>query len=315
VLSHALPCPSVTGHLFGHLIAAIHERSPTPTAWVNVFHAVPGRYTLSDLPKSPPTTPGNVVGGDEYFTSKVFDSAVAVPDYQLDSKLLPPSPRPVVAPGSVDISIVERYIPPTNTNEFTEMFRVKGRSLLYDRLVELSCNNGLLLFIYPTKAGARTFTNDYLSPILDPLLRTVTVVHDLSSDLGRSLSQMTAVEYLPDYDSLKAQLEKFLEKLSDHASPPPASAEQKPSYSIIHAANEEIVLEREVWASDWWVKQEKPRVRNLVSKYFRKKLPSSELTPTNLIQEILDGVAHREHHPISGPKGIEVGVFIIKKSI
>ncbi|UPX20036.1 uncharacterized protein EKO05_0010282 [Ascochyta rabiei] len=98
VLSHALPCPSMTGHLFGQIIEAIHERTNSHTSWINVFHAVPGRFTLSDLPRSPPSTPGPVVGGDEYFTTKVFDSAVAIPDYQLDSNLLPPSPRPVVPP-------------------------------------------------------------------------------------------------------------------------------------------------------------------------------------------------------------------------
>lgn len=156
VLSHALPCPSLTGHLFSQIIEAIHNRTNSHTSWINVFHAVPGRFTLSDLPKSPPSTPGPVVGGEEYFTSKVFDSAVAIPDYQLDSKLLPPSPRPVVPPGSINVSIVERYIPPTNTNEYAEMFAFKGRSLLHDRLVELSPDNGTLLFIYPTRQGGRT---------------------------------------------------------------------------------------------------------------------------------------------------------------
>jgi hypothetical protein len=296
------------------MIAAIHERSALPTAWINVFHAVPGRFTLSDLPKSPPSTPGPAVGGDEYFTTKVFDSAVAVPDYQLDSKLLPPSPRPVVPPGSVNVSVVERYIPPTNVNEFAEMFQMKGRSLLYDRLVELSTNNGLLLFIYPTRSGARTFVNRYLGPVLDPLLRSITVVHDLSSDLGKNLGQMAAVEHLAEYDTLHAELQRFCGKLSERSATLKASPERRPTYSLIHASREETVLERHVWASDWWIKQEKPRVREVVTKFFRKKLPGSELTTSTLIQDVLEGVADREYPLAGGPPPVEVGVFVIKRS-
>ncbi|CAO2650041.1 Nn.00g013330.m01.CDS01 [Neocucurbitaria sp. VM-36] len=312
ILSHALPCPSLTGHLFGQIIANIHDSTTTHTLWINVFHAVPGRYTLSDLPRSPPSTPGPAVGGDSYFTSKVFDSAVAIPDYQLDSKLLPPSPRPVVPPGSINVSVVERYIPPTNTNEFAEMFTFRGRSLLHDRLIELSSDNGILLFIYPTRTGARTFMQQYLGPILDPLLRTLTVVHDLHSELGRSLGQMSAVNYLDEYDHLEAQLQKFCDALGARQ----GNAERKDRYEIVHASKEEMVLERSAWADDMWVKQEKPRVREAISKYFRKskKLPTGELTGANLIQEVFDGVSKREYADGGPKKGIEVGVFIVKKT-
>lgn len=278
---------------------------------------MPGRFTLSDLPKSPPSTPGPAVGGDEYFTSKVFDSAVAIPDYQLDSKLLPPSPRPVVPPGSVHISVVERYIPPTNTNEYAEMFLLKGRSLLHDRFVELSPDNGLLVFIYPTKTGARTFMHDYLGPIIDPLLRTLTVVNELPSELSSSLGRMSAVAYLDEYDSLKAELERFCVSIGENA-----PGGKKHVYTVIHASREEALLERSAWAEDWWIKQEKPRIRETVTKYFRqmKKLPESEMTGTHLIQEVLNGVANRrqEIHDEDGyrpgPKDVEVGVFIVKKT-
>ncbi|KAF2998286.1 hypothetical protein E8E13_007189 [Curvularia kusanoi] len=317
VLSHALPCPSLTGHLFGQVIAAIHDRTSSTTSWINVFHAVPGRFTLSDLPRSPPSTPGPVIGGDEYFTSKVFDSAVAIPDYQLDSKLLPPSPRPVVPPGSINISIVERYIPPTNYNEYAEMFAFKGRSLLYDRLVELSPANGTLLFIYPTRTGGRTFMKEYLGPILDPLLRTVTVIHDLTSDLGRNLGTMTSIDYLDEYPQLAAHVETFCKKLNDSTRKSGSSANQ-PQYEVIQASKEEIILERAAWADDWWIKQEKPRVREVVTKYFRKaaRLPTNtEMTSAHLIEEVLNGVSKREY--LNGPptKGVEVGVFVIKKSM
>lgn len=312
ILSHALPCPSTAGHLFPRIIAAIHDKSSANTAWINVFHAVPGRFTLSDLPKSPPSTPGPAVGGDEYFTSKVFDSAVAIPDYQLDSKLLPPSPRPVVPPGSVNISIVERYIPPTNTNEYAEMFQLRGRSLLHDRLVELSPKNGILVFIYPTKTGARSFMQHYLGPILDPLLRSVTVIHELSSELGKSLGQMSSVNYLDEYERLHDQVKRCCSMLSDGG-----SGDKNSVFTVASASKEEAIIERSAWANDWWIKQEKPRIRETVNNYFRqiKKLPKSEMTGSHLIQEVLDGVANRKVDEVrSETKGVEVGVFIIRRT-
>ncbi|KAF2133706.1 hypothetical protein P153DRAFT_280850 [Dothidotthia symphoricarpi CBS 119687] len=317
ILSHALPCPSTSGHLFGQLIATVHDSTPTNISWINVFHAVPGRYTLSDLPRSPPSTPGPAVGGDNYFTSKVFDSAVAIPDYQLDSLLLPPSPRPVVPPGSIQISVVERYIPPTNTNEYAEMFSFKGRSLLYDRLIELSPDNGTLLFIYPTKTGARTFMRQYLGPILDPLLRTLTVVHELHSELGRNLGQMSSVDYLDEYNNLESRMRKFCSLLNELGNGRKGPNDKKVTYSVIHAAKEDMALQRSAWADDWWIKQEKSRVREVVTKYFRKtkKLPTdNEMTSAHLIQEVLEGVSRRDYYDGEPEKGVEVGVFVIKKT-
>ncbi|KAK1920077.1 hypothetical protein P3342_002373 [Pyrenophora teres f. teres] len=308
ILSHALPCPSTTGHIFGQIIASIHDRSTTETSWINVFHALPGRYTLMDLPKSPPSTPGPATGGDSYFTSKVFDSAVAIPDYQLDSQLLPPSPRPVVPPGSINVSIVERYIPPTNTNEYSEMFTFRGRSLLYDRLLELSTNDGILLFIYPTKTGAKTFMQQYLGPILDPLLRTMTVVHDLHSELGKNLGQMASVNYLDEYSRLESQVRKFCNAMTER--------QANTDYNVIYSAKEEVPLMRSAWADDWWIKQEKPRIRDLISSYFSKtkKLPSSEYTSAAMIEEVIKGVSERDYYDGEPTKGVELGIFIVKKT-
>jgi hypothetical protein len=192
------------------------------------------------------------------------------------------------------------------------MFTFRGRSLLYDRLIELSSDDGVLLFIYPTKTGARTFMQQYLGPILDPLLRTVTVVHDLHSELGRSLGQMSSVNYLDEYDHLEAQVRKYCEAMVErHANP-----EKRANYEVIHAAKEEILLQRSAWADDWWIKQEKPRVRDVITKYFSKskKLPSSEMSAATLIQAVLEGVSERDYHDGEPSKGVEVGVFMVKKT-
>ncbi|KAF2139237.1 uncharacterized protein K452DRAFT_300312 [Aplosporella prunicola CBS 121167] len=318
VLSHALPCPSPTGQAFPRIIQAIHEAiPPRSTVWINVFHAVPGRFNMADLPTSPPSTPGPVIGGDDYFTTKVFDSAVPVTNYEGDAKVLR-SPRPAVAPGTVDVSIVERYIPPTSASEFAGLFSTNGsRSLLLDRFVELSPDNGTLIFLYPTKTGAKTFTSEYLGPILDPILRAMHVVHDLSADLGASLGRMQAVNHLYEYEDMAERLRAFCHRLSNENTSLDRFNGARTSFSVVHSEKKQVRLGRKEWASDWWIKQEKPRVRAAVSKYFRmaQKVPAdAEIMPTNLIQEILDGVNHKQYEYGEPSNGVEVGIFVIKRS-
>ncbi|KAK7732205.1 hypothetical protein SLS57_001185 [Botryosphaeria dothidea] len=289
---------------------------PASTVWINVFHAVPGRFNMADLPTSPPSTPGPPVGGDDYFTMKVFDSAVQVTDYEGEVKAAR-SPRPVVPPGSVDVSIVERYIPPTSASEFAGLYSTSGsRSLLLDRLAELSPDHGTLLFIYPTRTGGRTFMNSYLGPVLDPILRSMHVVHDLSADLGSSLGHMAAVEHLHEFEEMQRRLDTFLHQLNSGKTSERFKLGGS-NFQIVYAKKQEARLARNVWASDWWIKQEKPRVRSAVSKYFRlahKLPPEDQVMPTNLIQEVLDGVAKKPYEFGEPKKGVEVGVFVIRRS-
>ncbi|KAF2502730.1 hypothetical protein BU16DRAFT_448778 [Lophium mytilinum] len=315
VLSHALPCPSIAGHIFPKIIEAIHRYTPTvPTTWMNVFHAVPGRYRLEEVPTSPPSTPGPAVGGDSYFSTKIFDSAVRVSDYQGDLRLIQPSPQPVVPPLSVHVSIVERYIPPTNINEFSGLFSFAGHSILMDRLSEIAIG-GSLLFIYPTKTGAKTFMNQYLGPILDPMLRSMAIVNELSTGLGQTLGNMGSVDYLLDFTVLNSKIGRFCTDLTKDSSKLGTLHSQKVAFNVLYASKQEVPVTREVW-SDWWIKQEKPKVRDTVSKFFRiaHKLPAdSQTLPTSLIQEILEGVVKKPYEEGGPEKGIEVGVFVIRK--
>ncbi|EME46253.1 hypothetical protein DOTSEDRAFT_86852 [Dothistroma septosporum NZE10] len=325
VLSHALPSPSPEGHMYSKVIEAIHGSTPTsPTIWINVFHAIQGRFNLADLPTSPPATPGPPNGGEDYFTQKVFDSAVPISDYQEDLSSLPRSPRPVVPPSSINISIVERYIPPTSANEFRDMFNPSGPSLLVDRLVELSPNNGSLVFVYPTKAGADRFLKEYLSPILDPILRTIQVTNGLSSDLGRTLGTMAAANQLPDYDQMLRAISRFCTILTQRSSSMERFYGRRTTFSLAHASKEEVVVKRAVWTKDWWAKQEKQRIRDAMSKYTQEaqKKSSNEHverapTPTELLQQLLREVAERGYAPGQDPeeagRGIEVSVFVIKR--
>ena len=322
VLSHALPSPSATGHIFPSVISAIHNLSPSsPTVWINVFHAIPGRFNLADLPTSPPSTPGPAIGGDDYFTQKIFDSAVPISDYQEDLSSLPRSPRPIVPPSSINISIVERYIPPTSSNEYADMFNTNGPSVLVDRLVELSPHGGSLIFIYPTKTGAQTFMREYLGPILDPLLRSMCVVHGLSSDLSRSLGTMSAIERLLEHEQLEHQITRLCATLTQRSTSMHRLHGRRAHFSLAYATKKEVPLARECWARDWWTKQEKPRVRDTVTRYAQEaqKKSSNEhmerpATPAELIQHLLDGVMKKAYASGAEPeKGVEVSVFVIKR--
>lgn len=287
-----------------------------------MFHAIPGRFNLADLPTSPPSTPGPPVGGEDYFTQKIFDSAVPISDYQEDLSKLPRSPHPIVPPSSINIAVVERYIPPTSMNEYADMFEDNGPSILVDRMVELSPNNGCLAFIYPTKTGAQTFMHEYLGPILDPLLRSMCVVHGLSSDLSRSLGNMTAIDRLLEHEQLERQITRLCARLTQRSTSMQRLHGRRANFSLVYAAKKEVSLSREVWARDWWTKQEKPRVREVITRYAHEaqKKSSNEYvdrpaTPAELIQHLLESVIKKPYQEGQEPsKGIEVGVFVIKRS-
>lgn len=316
VLSHALPTPAIDGHIFPTIIRSLQDQTPTsPMCWINVFHALPGKFNLADLPRSPPSTPGPAIGADDYFTSKIFDSAVRVLDYQDSMHTLPHSPSPIVPPSSVDVSIVERYIPPSSANEFAEMFNMKGPSILMDRLVELSPDNGTLIFIYPTKKGGRTFTNDYLGPILEPLLRSIVVVNGFSADMGSSAGTMTSVAVLPDHDVMRLRIQNLCSTLSQTSPRMEKFHRKQATFSLVYASKEEVKLDRKVWAEMWWCKQEKPRLRETINRYFRKANRALEdKTPPMIIQELLDGVADNPYRNGEPTSGIEISAFVIKRT-
>jgi len=266
ILSHALPTPSIAGHAFPKVIDAIQlSTSSSSIMWMSVWHAVSGRFKFEDLPKSPPTTPAPPFEGDDYFTTRVFDYAVEIPDYstRLTAKPLTPTqrPAPAIAPCSIDVSIVERYIPPTSTAEFDELFSAIGRSFLNDRLIELSPNHGTLLFIYPTKAGGASFKKDYLDPILDPTLRSMMISHGLHVNLVQDIATMSAINQLPSFDEMEMRIKSFLNMLNNSGSPHNRYHRQSAEYSVMYAQEKEVYLDRPVWAEDWWSKQEKQRVQ------------------------------------------------------
>lgn len=263
VLSHALPVPSDSGHIYNTILERIGANTPSnPPTWINVFHAIPGKFNLPDIPTSPPSTPG-LQSGDDYFTQKIFASAVPISDYQDDLSTLPRSPRPVVPPSTVNLAVVERYIPPSSSNEFKNLFNPSGPSLLVDRLVELSPAGGTLVFIYPTKTGAETFMREYLSPILDPLLRTTQVIHGLSWSLSQDLGTMAAAKDMEEFEQMKRSMQTLCARLAQR---------KRGSYATVHASKACVRIGRAAWAKDWWPKQEYPRIKETVTRATQEAL-------------------------------------------
>ena len=294
--------------------------------WVNLLHAVPGRFNIADLPTSPPETPGQPFGAsDDYFTTKFFSSAVTAVDYESGVKPTALSQHhPLAAPETINLSIVERYIPPSSINEFANLFSTRGPSLLVDRLVELAPNNGCLVFIYPTLQGAQTFANNYLGPVLDPLLRTICVINGYSADLSEAVGRMPALPHLLSFDVMRRRALALCMELNGgaaHVRKRLRQAEDAPpagSFTLVHAARHAVVLERKIWV-DWWVKQEKTRIRNEVGQYFAKARKYkegdvAEKMPIQVVREVLEGVEKRQVEELQeAAMGIEVGVFVVRR--
>jgi hypothetical protein len=325
VLSHALPSPSPNGHIFSLIINDLHLALPSDrTEWVNVLHAIPGEYNLQKLPPtSPPATPGPAVGGDDYFTKKAFDTAVTILDYQTDLSVQMPSPnRAVASPSSMHVAIVERYIPPTNVNEFSEMFNPDGPSILVDRLVELSPNNGTLLFIYPNKAGARSFYADHLEPIKAPTLRALATRYNVPMNVGEPLENLdkALLALLPTHDQLTASMHALCARLTASSTSLRNFRHRPCRFVCKHAQTASVTVPLDVWLTDWWSKQEKRKLRSAMQGFAhaasnQRSDPHLGTPPSEniLVQQLLSDMARKAERIGLTTAAVEVSVFVVTR--
>ncbi|MCJ1391291.1 hypothetical protein MMC18_004154 [Xylographa bjoerkii] len=308
---------------FSSLMSVLQEKLLTSsTQYIQVTHAVPANFALTSLPSSPPTTPGIMNPQEDYFTSRIFSSAVALVDRhdtftRRNDNTKPPIillPSLAVPPSSTDFALLERYIPPSSAQEFMDLFSLGGPSILADRLVELSPDGGTLLFIYPTKVGAETFKTDYLSPILDPILRSVVTSHCLSLDIGVELGTMASVDHLVSFEGLKRKVNMLLRGLGRGI-----GSTTKAGYTLLHANKSTVHVHRKVW-TQWYLKQEAPKIRHVTTQYLsraRAQFGNENVNQVMLMRSIVEGVEQRDYGQGGGPEeqgGIEVGVFVIRRS-
>ncbi|KAL4931135.1 uncharacterized protein BDV17DRAFT_257184 [Aspergillus undulatus] len=326
------PCPAdkptsaeVNESVFCSIVQAVqHRLQHGQSPYINVTHAVPEQFSLSNLPHSPPSTPHSMFPSDDYFKpTAVFSSAAVVSAYHdyrgpIQAKT-PHFPMPIVPPFSVHISVLERYLPPASTQEYKDLFSPHRPSMLVDRLSELSPEGGSMLFIYPTRRGASTFKSQYLGPILDPLLRQLVVVRELSADVGRLLGKFSAVAHMDDFDTMRDNLEQLCGTLSSSSS----------RFDIVDARKGSVRLDRKLW-SEWYIHQDKARMKEVISVYWQnsRRLPAAkssmntsgyhrledkEVTSAMLLSEILDGIRKRPYE-MEPRDGIELGIFVIRRS-
>lgn len=278
--------------------------------FLEITYAVPPKFNMNLLPKSPMATPSITSGEIDYFSMNVFSKAVVAVDHSVAiHSAVPSSPRPVVPPSTVGITCLERYIPPSTIEEYTDLFSTDGPSALVDRLTELSPNGGNLIFIYPTNFGASTFTSKYLNPLLDPLLRTMIQIHNLSADLGKHVGTMAAVSKMLAFEHMTRKINLLFRKLNRMA--------HHPKFTLVQSSKERVQLDRKVWM-EWWMHQETSRIKEEVRNYYKRgsRLPQGkEKTESALVWEILDGMQMRDYDDHDARReGVEVGVFVIKRT-
>ncbi|RVD89915.1 uncharacterized protein DFL_000902 [Arthrobotrys flagrans] len=234
----------------------------------------------------------------DFFSSTIFNSIVmaqdpisyAVPPGFPAPVLHRPAPNPALPPFSLHFSLLERYIPPATPTADSAMFSPFS-SVLLDRVAELSPCGGSLLFVYPTKTGARQFLDRYLGKVLDPLLRRLMVLHRLRADLLWEISRMVAVETMQEFDDLKERLEHFCRRLHEKAKDDGVDDKRFsgpnyffPNISVVHAQKVNISLSQSSWR-EWWTFQESNRIREIVKNHFTAPPQDTNTMPQPLLNE------------------------------
>ncbi|QSS60220.1 hypothetical protein I7I51_05017 [Histoplasma capsulatum] len=342
MVSQTLPCPPIDQtpisspvSAFSVIVEEIQCRlQADQSPYINIIHAVPPKFSLNNLPTSPPGTPNRMSPDDDYFNMTVFSSGAPVPAYAYHSDStsqdLPCVPTPIAPPYSVHISIVERYLPPPSPQEYRNLFSATGPSVLVDRLRELSPQGGNLVLIYPTQQGARTFKNQYLGPILDPLLRQMVVVNELSADISKALGSMPAISEMDDFETMQKNIMQLCKNLKRRdslmAGPSPTRSSR---FTMVYGAKGEICMDRKSWI-EWYIQQETPRARDILNGYWRagyqfptnlmlspgsRKPANRDLSSPSLLQALFQGLRNRADADGSClGKSLEVGVFVIRRS-
>lgn len=286
-------------------------------ASLSVLHAISGRFDLCGLSRYISVNSEHLSNGQSE-TREIYNAAVPVLDYQ--QRLLEADPlRSVVPPSSVHLTIVERYIPPASSHEFATIFDRERPSILIDRLMELSPHMGTLVFIYPTRKGAKIFMDEYLGPLLDPTVRSIFTVNDLLPELGKVTSSILSINGLLEHHEMQHEIEFLCSALNARSQSKSDRDDQRGQFELTYASKREVRPPRTVWASEWWTKQERPWVASMMAGLSRRraldpKCPQVPFIPAELTHQLFDGVCKRPYGVGEKPlQGIEVSVFVITR--
>ncbi|EXJ87725.1 hypothetical protein A1O1_04650 [Capronia coronata CBS 617.96] len=304
--------------VFEKVVEVVQGRFTSPP-YITITHAISQVISMDEVPASPPATPNTNHSSDDYFQDQtVFTHAAVVPAYH--SRPQPPAgPNPrstniIAAPSSIHLSILERYLPPTTAQEVDDFFTLSRRSYLADRLLELSANNGSLLLVYPTKVGGSVFASKYIGPVIEPFLRQFVLLNSLYMELAIELGQMAGVAGMKSFEEIQKLLQNMCRDLGQRA----PSWGLPSRYELVHAETAEVVLDGTLW-KEWYIEQEQPRLRQNLVDYHKAggRMPARhgqiEITPGMLAREVVEGIRHSREP--AGNAGIEVGVFVIRRTL
>lgn len=294
------------------------QQSSDEIAYITMTHAVPPKFQLKDLPTSPPSTPNLAHGRDDYFGQTIFSTAATVSTYHGHKSLLnhqaPASPNTIVAPSTIQISVLERYIPPTSAQEYRDFFDSRSHSILVDRLAELSVSGGRLLLLYPTKTGGETFMDSYLGPVMDPFLREFIFLNNLYFQLGTTLGGMSAVSSMLEYEDMEHRIRSLCRSISTKGSLRGGPASH---FSLIYSDRGTGAIDSKTW-KEWYVQQELLRIKENLVEYHKNggRMPPEvnhrEITTGVLARQVVDGITDSSR--VSGGVPIELGIFVIERS-
>lgn len=323
IIAQVLPQPAIdtsdTKPAFEEVVEAIQtRRNSANLAYITLTHAVPPKFEMKDLPTSPPATPNVTQGRDDYFGQTIFTNAATVSTYHGHKSLLnsqaPPSPNTIVAPSSVHLCVLERYIPPTSPFEYADFFDSRSHSILVDRLAELSVRGGRLLLLYPTRTGAETFMSSYLNPVMDPFLREFIFLNNLYFQLGTTLGSMSAVSSMLEFDDMEDRLRGLCRAVSNKAS---FRGGPRSVFTVLHSSKGASAIDSKTW-KEWFVNQEISRIKENLFEYAKMggrmppELNHHQLTPSVLARQVVEGI--QDSSRISGGVPIELGIFVIERT-
>ncbi|KAL8801082.1 MAG: hypothetical protein Q9182_004721 [Xanthomendoza sp. 2 TL-2023] len=321
---NVLSVPSALTGIINALQATFEQFSAT--RYIDVTYAVPGKYSFAQLPSSPVTTPNRPAAAGsmgDYFSmprTVVYAKGTFAATYAEARRNLAGnptnkgSPQTVVAPSTITISTLERFIPPATRQEYEDLFSTNDPSALVDRMSELKPDSGCLVFIYPTKEGAITFKHDYVGPILGPVLNTMIGVRGVPQYLAENINRLEVMDAMSRFDMLRVRITRLIKSMNEKGK---GSVHR---FTLASSSKETVHLGRGVWA-EWFLEQEMPRVRKLVDDYYGRTpgrmVPSvqdQDFTAAGMVSEIIDGIKERPYDLSGEPHGgIEVGVFVIKR--
>jgi hypothetical protein len=301
---------------FQEVAEALQQRA-NQVPYITITHAVSQVVSMEEVPASPPATPNNQHEHDDYFNNQtIFTHAAVVPNYHGPSQpLISVSTRPtgiIAAPSSIQVSTLERYIPPTTAEEVDDFFSLSRRSYLVDRMTELSATNGTLLLVYPTQVGGAVFARQYIGPVLDPFLRQFVLLNNLTTDAAAALGRLAALPRMTTFEEMAEKLKNLCGDLTQRA----PGRGLRGEYKVVLAEKAEVTLDRVTWMG-WFIEQESARLRQNMIEYQKAggRMPTRgfDASPGSLAREVVEGIKSSREE--AGGVGIEVGVFVVRRSI